>query len=79
MDSETKDRDREEERRRKKETVRRRGKEEREKRKNEFIHIASITKHREKMLLFPAVLMGHCWHLHPVPECLFYHQMCCDI
>ena len=44
LDSETKDR--EEERRRKKETVRRRGKEEREKRKNEFIHIASITKHR---------------------------------
>ena len=43
LDPETKDRDREEERRRKKETVRRRGKEEREKRKNEFIHITSIT------------------------------------
>jgi len=22
------------------------------------------------MLLFPAVLMGHCWHLHPAPECV---------
>ncbi|OWK03753.1 hypothetical protein Celaphus_00013958 [Cervus elaphus hippelaphus] len=28
------------------------------------------------MLLFPAVLLGHCWHCHTAPECLFYHQMC---
>ncbi|EQB79019.1 hypothetical protein CB1_001683088 [Camelus ferus] len=31
---------------------------------------------KERMLLFPGVLMDCCWGLHPAAQCLFYRQMC---